>query len=489
MGATCIVGLTTVLKFSTTALEKRDKIWKDATGLRCGKLPHADRATPSLSLITVVLQVHGPSFAQILLRVLDPTFAHVAPNGTSSYAGTLIDDPDLITPAQAPGSSTKGLSGKFWDFSLKNPTSRASETQSRTRDKVGEFGPQKPKFSDNPLVELPGACPLSASSISASRLLTPTIVVGGGLGGLSAVHTILDFNVDLSVISRLGGDTIPRPPRQVWAIASKLMKRLPLTARTDEPDAWMEIVKNMRVVPAGERHRRIRGLQGSWWGGSRVKSSSLPQATRTTPPRWPPRAPPPRSPRARHDKRRRRTLDPAFALSALAAAAVGDLAQVITAHSGANTKSFLACGAGGIFLDAIPRCGPGKAYSGEGAVEELEYEDEIIETGFAGCRRTHEGVPRCAAFAEDIGIPVFRRLRVMGRTGMRLGRARGRSSSARTGTGGITSWGHRCSKQWRLGGLRERGRQGPAAWRREGRDEKLQMCTSMRNVSSLAQQY
>ncbi|KAJ7055202.1 hypothetical protein C8F01DRAFT_1088190 [Mycena amicta] len=94
---------------------------------------------------------------------------------------------------QAPGSSTKGLSGKFLDFSLKNPTfyrfsdlknpklsssgpklPAAWPAPSKTQVRTGfwpfrasknpksdwetvKFGPQNPKISDKPLVELPGA--------------------------------------------------------------------------------------------------------------------------------------------------------------------------------------------------------------------------------------------------------------------------------------------------------------------------------------------
>ncbi|KAF8186057.1 FAD binding domain-containing protein [Mycena galopus ATCC 62051] len=84
------------------------------------------------------------------------------------------------------------------------------------------------------------------------ELARPALITALTANSASAIVWLTDtFNVDLSVVSRLGGHTVPRTHRDKsgapgWAITSALMKKL--TALAAEPDARVEIVKNARVI-------------------------------------------------------------------------------------------------------------------------------------------------------------------------------------------------------------------------------------------------
>lgn len=73
-----------------------------------------------------------------------------------------------------------------------------------------------------------------------------------------------EFGVDLSLVSRLGGHSIPRTHRDKsgapgWAITSALMKKLVSVAAGENPPA--EIVKNARVTKLLEESGRVVGVE------------------------------------------------------------------------------------------------------------------------------------------------------------------------------------------------------------------------------------
>ncbi|KAJ7734212.1 Flavocytochrome c [Mycena olivaceomarginata] len=94
-------------------------------------------------------------------------------------------------------------------------------------------------------------------------LARPALITALTANSASAIAWLTDsFNVDLSVVSRLGGHTVPRTHRDKsgapgWAITSALMKKL--TALASEPEARVEIVKSARVYEVGDSVVSARG--------------------------------------------------------------------------------------------------------------------------------------------------------------------------------------------------------------------------------------
>lgn len=73
-----------------------------------------------------------------------------------------------------------------------------------------------------------------------------------------------EFGVDLSLVSRLGGHSIPRTHRDKsgapgWAITSALMKKLVSIAAGENAPA--EIIKNARVTKLLEESGRVVGVE------------------------------------------------------------------------------------------------------------------------------------------------------------------------------------------------------------------------------------
>jgi aspartate oxidase len=96
-------------------------------------------------------------------------------------------------------------------------------------------------------------------------LARPALITALTANSASAIAWLTDsFNVDLSVVSRLGGHTVPRTHRDKsgapgWAITSALMKKL--TALASEPEARVEIVKSARVVRLLEEGGSVVGVE------------------------------------------------------------------------------------------------------------------------------------------------------------------------------------------------------------------------------------
>ncbi|KAJ6484605.1 hypothetical protein C8R45DRAFT_931056 [Mycena sanguinolenta] len=192
-----------------TALEKRDKSWKVGT----------DRT----------------------LRVIDPTFAHVAPTGASSYAGTLIDDPHFVKPAlglQHLGFSINGMHHRRQRW----PRRHQPLSHRACASGIGLLMDKKPSCADK-------YC----------------------------------SNVDLSVVSRIGENTTLRTHHDKssapgWATP----------ALADEPDAREENVRlpveekrgrcGRRVCDGGS-HGEAKGNVPSLPGASPSRSSSLSSST------------------------------------------------------------------------------------------------------------------------------------------------------------------------------------------------------------------
>ncbi|KAJ7242180.1 Flavocytochrome c [Mycena haematopus] len=98
-----------------------------------------------------------------------------------------------------------------------------------------------------------------------SDLAQPPLITALTANSASAIAWLTDtFNVDLSVVSRLGGHTVPRTHRDKsgapgWTITSALMKKL--TALSAEPNARVEIVKSARVVRLLEEGGTVVGVE------------------------------------------------------------------------------------------------------------------------------------------------------------------------------------------------------------------------------------
>ncbi|KAJ6484637.1 Flavocytochrome c [Mycena sanguinolenta] len=275
-------------------------------------------------------------------------------------------------------------------------------------------------------------------------LTRPELITALTANSASAIAWLTDsFNVDLSVVSRLGGHTNPRTHRDKsgapgWAITSALIKKL--TALADESDARVEIVKNARVVRLSEEKDTVVGVEYEV-GGSRieVKGNVLlatgGYAADTSPAGLLARYRPDLLPLATTNGDHATGDGLQLAVGLGASAAVCDLAQVQVhptgfvdpAHPDAKTK-FLAAealrGAGGLLLDArgarfvreVERRdvvteamqsvegagrGPVRLVLGERAVEEVKKHCDFYVS-----KNLMKRYPDAAAFAEDTGIPL-----------------------------------------------------------------------------------
>ncbi|KAJ7848406.1 Flavocytochrome c, partial [Mycena leptocephala] len=96
-------------------------------------------------------------------------------------------------------------------------------------------------------------------------LARPTLITALTSNSASAIAWLTGtFGVDLSVVARLGGHSVPRTHRDRsgapgWAITSALMKKL--TALASEADARVEIVKSARVARLLQEGGTVVGVE------------------------------------------------------------------------------------------------------------------------------------------------------------------------------------------------------------------------------------
>ncbi|KAJ7348411.1 Flavocytochrome c [Mycena albidolilacea] len=113
--------------------------------------------------------------------------------------------------------------------------------------------------------DTPDAFYKDTAASAGPELARPALITALTANSASAIAWLTDsFSVDLSVVSRLGGHTVPRTHRDKsgapgWAITSALMKKL--TALASEPEARVEIVKSARVVRLLEEGGSVVGVE------------------------------------------------------------------------------------------------------------------------------------------------------------------------------------------------------------------------------------
>jgi succinate dehydrogenase/fumarate reductase flavoprotein subunit len=164
----------------------------------------------------------------------------------------------------------------FWVYELRNPSLGGNSVKASSGINGAETEAQRVLKIDDSVQALyvPSNCPTLSFTIGSyadtaasagADLARPTLITALTSNSASAIAWLTGtFGVDLSVVARLGGHSVPRTHRDKsgapgWAITSALMKKL--TALASEAEPRVEIVKSARVVRLLEEGGTVVGVE------------------------------------------------------------------------------------------------------------------------------------------------------------------------------------------------------------------------------------